>query len=87
MEATMPPITVTAIDGDTFTGTFYQSAIQEGRINTDWGAVYFAFVTSDGSGTYHTAGRLIEGRLEGTTHALGRDFLAVWTAERNAEAK
>ena len=79
--------TVTAIDGNTFTGTFYQSAIVEGRINTDWGAVYFAFTTDDGSGVYHTAGRLVEGRMEGTTHSLGRDFLAVWTAERTAEAK
>ena len=27
-------------------------------------------------------GSLVEGRLEGTTHSLGRGFLAVWTAER-----
>ena len=79
--------TVSAIDGNTFTGTFYQSVIQQGRINTDWEAVYFAFITEDDSGVYHTAGRLVDGRLEGTTHSLGRDFLAVWTAERKADER
>jgi hypothetical protein len=65
-------------------GTFYNTEIRDGRTNKDWGtAVYFAFTTSDNSGAYHTAGRLTSnGRLEGTTHAVGRGFLAVWTAER-----
>ena len=79
------PFIVTAVEGKTFTGTFYQSEIEEARINTDWDGVYFAFVTRDGSGVYHTAGRLVEGRMEGTTHALGRDFLSVWMGERQAE--
>lgn len=84
-EAYYQPFTVTAINGNTFTGTFYQSEIREARLNTDWGVVHFAFVTNDGSGDYHTAGRLIDGRLEGTTHALGRNFLTVWTATRPGE--
>ena len=68
-------------------GTFYNTEIRDGRTNKDWGtAVYFAFTTSDNSGAYHTAGRLTSnGRLEGTTHAVGRGFLAVWTAERVPE--
>jgi hypothetical protein len=63
-------------------GRFYSTEIKEGRINKDWEHVHFAFTTSDGSGAYHTSGRLIKGRLEGTTHAVGRGFLSVWTAER-----
>ena len=51
---------------------------------TDWAAVHFAFTTSDDSGVYHATGTLENGRLSGTTHSLGRDFLAVWTAERIA---
>jgi len=39
-------------------------------------------VTEDGSGICHTSEGFVEGRMEGTTHALSRGFLAVWTAER-----
>lgn len=77
---------VAKVDGNTLAGTFYQSEVADGRINTDWGTVHFAFTTADsqGRGTYNTAGRLVGDRLEGTTHSLGRKFLAVWTAERKA---
>ncbi len=50
--------------------------------NTYWGQVHFAFTTSDGSGAYNTSGILVGTQLRGTTHSLGREFLAVWTAER-----
>ena len=66
-----------------FEGEFYGTPIEEGRLNLDWGAVRFAFVTADGSGSYHHAGILRDGWLEGTTHSLGRDFLAYWTATRD----
>ncbi len=72
---------VTSIEGRAFTGTFYGSEIEEGRINTDWGPLRFGFVTRDGSGVYYTAGVLKDGKLEGTTHSLGRDFLSYWTAK------
>ena len=39
-------------------------------------------VTDDGSGAYNTSGVLLQGRLQGLTHSLGREFLAVWSAER-----
>lgn len=74
--------TVRSVAGDSITGTFYGAQITNGELNDDWGALRFAFVTSDGSGPYHHAGRLVEGKLEGTTHSLGRGFLSVWTAER-----
>ncbi len=75
---------VTSAKDGRLSGTFYNTEIRDSRTNKDWGtAVYFAFTTNDGSGAYHTAGRLTsDGRLEGTTHAVGRGFLAVWTAER-----
>jgi hypothetical protein len=63
-------------------GTFYDTPIREGHLDTAWGAVRFAFVTEDGTGVYHTSGTLENGRLEGTTHSLGRGFLQVWSAVR-----
>lgn len=76
---------VHSIDGSTFKGMYYGTEIRHGRINTDWDGVRFAFVTNDGSGDYNTSGVLEEGKMSGTTHSLGREFLAVWTAEREEE--
>jgi hypothetical protein len=74
---------VTSVSEEGFEGEFYGTPLEEGRLNLDWGAVRFAFVTADGSGNYHHAGILRDGRMEGTTHSLGRDFLAYWTATRD----
>ena len=76
---------ITSVAGDSITGTFYGAPIRDGRLNTAWGALRFAFLTDDGSGTYHTSGTLRGDRIEGLTHALGRDFLAYWTAARRTD--
>ncbi len=73
---------VTGVEDGALTGSFYGSDIEEARLNTDWGPVHFAFITRDGSGVYHTTGVLRDGALTGTTHSLGRDFLAVWRATK-----
>ena len=69
-------------DGDALAMTFYGTPAQDVLVNTDWGAVEFAFTTGDGVTSYHTSGRLVGDRLEGPTHAPGRGFLGIWTAER-----
>ena len=73
---------VVSVSGDVVEGTFYGTPFRDFQLNADWGTLHFAFVTDDGSGAYNTTGRLVEGRLEGSTHSLGRGFLSVWTAER-----
>jgi hypothetical protein len=73
---------VSSVQGKTFTGTFYGAPIEQARINTDWGAVRIAFVTSDASGPYNHSATLVGGRLEGLTNSTGRDFLSFWTATR-----
>lgn len=78
---------VESVEDRSFGGTFYGTAIEEGRINTDWGSVHFAFVTRDDSGPYNHSGVLRGDRLEGLTHSLGRDFLAVWSAVRQPPAE
>lgn len=64
-------------------GTFYNGVEMSNVVaNTSWAHPWIAFTTEDQSGVYHTSFRLNdEGTLEGTTHAVGRDFLAVWTAK------
>ena len=71
---------VTAVDGNRFSGTFYSTSISEGRINVDWGTLRIAFVTVDGSGSYHHSAVLDHGTLDGLSNSTGRDFLSYWTA-------
>jgi len=75
---------VTTAAGGRITGTFYGSPMENGRVLRDWGTVRFAFVTRDGGGgVYNHSGELVDGRLlRGLSHALQRDFLSVWTADR-----
>lgn len=68
------------LDDKSFEGTFYGAPVTQARINTDWGAVRIAFVTTDGSGAYHHSAVLEDGRLEGLTNSTGRGFLSYWSA-------
>lgn len=73
---------VPSIDGKSFAGTFYGSTVEQGRVNTDWGAVRIAFVTTDPSGPYNHSAILVGSKLEGLTNSTGRDFLSYWSATR-----
>jgi hypothetical protein len=73
---------VTSADGKTFTGTFYGTPVTQARINTDWGKIRIAFVTSDDSGPYNHSAVLTDGKLDGLSNSTGRDFLAYWSAEK-----
>ncbi|QNL21552.1 hypothetical protein HZR84_06250 [Hyphobacterium sp. CCMP332] len=65
-------------------GTFYREGVsmKNAQINTQTNLLYAALVSGDNSGIYNTSFYYKEGILYGSTHALERDFLAVWTAER-----
>jgi hypothetical protein len=71
---------VTSIDGNAFSGTFYDTEISEGRINTDWGKLRIAFTTADSSGAYNHSAVLEGDRLEGLSNSTGRGFLSYWSA-------
>lgn len=69
---------IETVTGNTFTGRFYDTPIENGRINAVWGDVRLAFVTRDGSGPYHHAATLRAGQIDGQSHSLGREFVMVW---------
>ncbi|MGI9541678.1 MAG: hypothetical protein ACR2MX_00380, partial [Cyclobacteriaceae bacterium] len=74
---------ISKVDDQSFEGTFYyDSEIMHSALNLEWGVITLAFVTQDNSGFYNSTARLIEGKLSGTTHSIGRDFVAVWLAEK-----
>lgn len=75
------------VDNKGFYGVFYREGvrIEEGRINSQTGHLYGALVSRDNSGSYNTSFYLKEGKLYGSTHAIDRDFLAVWTATKKEQ--
>jgi len=74
------PFVLRASEDAPFAGSFYNSPIESATVNDAWDDLRIAFTTSDGSGVYHHTAVLRDGRLHGTTHSIGRGFLAVWTA-------
>lgn len=76
---------ITKVKDNTFKGTFYRKgvAIRNAKLNTQQGVIYGALVSGDGTGEYNTTFYFKDGMLHGTTHAIKRDFLAIWTATKN----
>ena len=75
---------ITDVTGNTLKGTFYREGVQlkNGQINTQTGVIHVALTSGDNSGQYNSSFYYKNGKLYGTTHALKRNFLAVWVAER-----
>ncbi|MEM6736229.1 MAG: hypothetical protein AAF620_09190 [Bacteroidota bacterium] len=73
---------ITRIGDNSFEGEFYRKGVQirSAQINTQLGIIYASLISGDGSGTYNTSFYFKEGVLHGSTHAVDRNFLAVWTA-------
>lgn len=80
-------MTITHVSENSLEGTFYRDGvkIREGRINTQRGILYAALISGDNSGTYNTSFYYKDGILYGTTHAVDKDFLAVWTATKTSK--
>lgn len=72
---------IIGVDGGTLTGTFYGSALEEGRITSLSATWVIGARTGDQSGAYWHSGRLqSDGSIEGQTLSEGRDFLMTWRA-------
>ena len=73
---------ITKIVDHSFEGEFYREGvkIRNAQINTQLGIIYGSLISGDGTGTYNTTFYYQEGVLHGTTHAVDRNFLSVWTA-------
>ncbi len=84
-DAYLVPMTFNRNDDGTYSATFYGGvAASEIQVNSYFEEPHVAFITNDGSSDYHTTFRLVnENELRGTTHSVGRDFLAVWSAKRS----
>ncbi len=75
---------ITNVENKKIQGMFYREGvkIKNGQINTQLGIIYAALTSGDNSGEYNTSFYFKNGKLYGTTHALDRNFLSVWIAEK-----
>ncbi|WP_299334257.1 hypothetical protein [uncultured Psychroserpens sp.] len=78
---------ITHADTKSLKGFFYRDGvkIRNGKTNTQTHTIYAALISGDGTGDYNTSFYYKDGILYGTTHAVDRDFLSVWTATKEKE--
>lgn len=77
-------MTINKIEKGKVYGEFYRDGVkmQYGVINKQTKKTTVALVSSDNSGSYNTSFYIEDGILYGTTHAIKREFLAIWTATK-----
>ncbi len=77
-------LTLSRNDAGELEATFYNGSVASNIVtNALFDRPHVAFLTTDGAGDYHTQLSLLpDGTIEGTTHAVARDFLSVWTGKR-----
>ncbi|MEO1259372.1 MAG: hypothetical protein AAFZ15_11275 [Bacteroidota bacterium] len=78
---------ISAADGKTISGSFYNSPFENGETNSLWDKTYFAFTTKDRSSVYFTSGSIENGELRGVTYCDQRDFVMPWTGKRKELTK
>ena len=83
-DANFAVMEISEVDGNSFTGVFYREGVEikNAQLNTQLGVIYGALISGDNSGEYNSSFYLKDDVLHGTTHAVKRNFLAVWTATK-----
>jgi hypothetical protein len=76
---------ITKVKKNQFEGEFYRKGvkIKNAQINTQLGYIYASLISGDNSGDYNTTFYYKEGILHGSTHAVAKKFLSVWTATKD----
>jgi hypothetical protein len=72
----------TKIDGKKFDGEFYGYPFEGGLFNTDWDKIYFAFTTTDQSGTYYHSGYIEGNKVYGMSLNENRKLMLPWKGEK-----
>lgn len=81
-EPYLKTLQIDEVQGNSFTGSFYDTPFTDGVINSDWGIVQIAFTTEDGRISYHHSAEVNGTEINGRTHAPGRQMLSIWSAKK-----
>ena len=71
------------IDGNSFSGKFYDTEFENGQFNLDWDKLYFAFTTNDANNTYFHSGYIEGYNIFGISFSPERSFTAPWTGQKS----
>lgn len=71
------------IEGNSFSGKFYDTDFENGSLNLSWDKLYFAFTTKDASSTYFHSGFIEDEIMYGISFSPERSFTAPWRGEKN----
>ena len=66
----------------TFSGVFYDTEFKNGKLNSSWERIYFAFTTKDQSSSYYHSGYIDGETINGITYSPERDFTMPWRGKR-----
>lgn len=72
----------TKVEEKMFDGEFYGYPFQGGFLNTEWDKIYFAFTTTDQSGTYFHSGYIEGNKIFGMSLNENRKILIPWRGEK-----
>jgi hypothetical protein len=73
---------VSELKGKTFSGEFYETPFTEGKIHTNWGKLFFSFMTTDGKNSYFHSGTIENGKVQGQSYSPERAFVMPWFGMR-----
>lgn len=70
---------ITPTQPKAFSGEFYGTPFNNGRLNTDWNYIYFAFTTRDKENLYYHSGYIDGDKISGISYSPNRKFISHWT--------
>ncbi len=81
-EAYLKDFIITPATGTNFGGEFYGTAFENGKLNTDWELLYFAFTTGDKDNVYYHSGYIDGDKISGISYSPGRNFTSHWKGKK-----
>lgn len=69
-------------EGKNFSGEFYGSPFNNGKFNSDWDKIYFAFTTADKQNTYYHSGFIDDDIISGVSFSADRKFISHWRGHK-----
>ncbi len=77
-DAFLKTFEVKTIKSGKMKGSFYDTKFTNGRVDTHWDVLYFAFTTKDNSGVYFHSGTFDGKAVKCISYSENREFVSPW---------
>ena len=75
--------TIKSVDGNNFSGIFYDTQFEDGILNLNWKKIYFSFSTKDKNNSYFHSGYIDGDNILGVTFSPERQFTMPWRGKKS----